>query len=273
MIGGGLPTITCVTVTKGRCDHLRRSIQCYLRQSYVNKNMVIVSQGTDDDNAKIGEYIYSLNRSDISYFTAATDLCLGAMRNTSVEIATGRVICQWDDDDLYHPDRLMLQYNVLRADTRRVACLYCDFLKYFKTTGDVYWCDWAGEPLLTHRFLPGSVMFYKEVFGQFRIFYPQEGIQCHVEEDLNVLEKLRSKGDLGPVWSGWHYTYVFHGSNVYDLDHHNLTLDTSWGKKVLDVEQLLERRELLESTFEKVGVDSPVNVRSKDGVAFTYTPR
>jgi glycosyltransferase involved in cell wall biosynthesis len=273
MIGGRLPKITCVTVTTGRCDKLKKAVACYLRQSYANKDLVIVSQGTSDQNATIRTHIASLGRPDISFFEARSDLNLGTMRNTSVELATGEVVCQWDDDDLYHPDRLMLQYNVLRSNSAMVATAYCDFLKYYETTGDLYWCDWSGEPLAAHRYLCGTVMFYKKMFGMFNSFYPQHGAQCAVEEDLNVIYKLQTKGEIGQVWSGWHYIYVYHGQNVYNLDHHNLTLDTRWGKKVLGHDQLVERRELLESTFHLVGIDRPVNVRSIEGVAFTCFPR
>lgn len=272
MIGGPLPTITCVTVTKGRVELLKKAIRCYMLQSYMNKNMVIVSQGSAEDNAAIAAHLRSLGRSDITLYCVASDWCLGTLRNTSVEIATGEIICQWDDDDLYHPDRLMLQYNVLRRDSRHVASLYSDFLKYYRTSGDLYWCDWSGEPIYSHRYLCGSIMFHKRLFGMFPIFYPQRGSQCHVEEDLNVLEKLQTKGDLAPVFSGWHYTYVYHGQNVYDLEHHNLTLNTTWGKRVLDTEQLLERRDLLEQAFPLLGVEGPVRIRSLEGVAFTYQP-
>jgi glycosyltransferase involved in cell wall biosynthesis len=272
MLGSRLPTITCVMATRGRIELLKKAVSCYVQQSYMNKNMVIVSQGCDEENEAIRGFLSALGRSDISCYTAHPDTPLGTMRNTTVEIARGEVICQWDDDDLYHPDRLMMQYNVLRADSRRVASVYCDFLKYYKTTGDLYWCDWSGEPIPAHRYLCGSVMFHRTLFDMYPVFYPQSGNQCHVEEDLNVLFKLHTKGDIGPVWSGWHYVYVYHGENTYDLDHHNWTLNTSTGKRVLDTKQLVDRKSLLEHAFDVMGIDQQVKVRSKDDIAFVYQP-
>jgi glycosyltransferase involved in cell wall biosynthesis len=188
-------------------------------------------------------------------------------------LATGKIICQWDDDDLYHPERLMTQYNALRVNSNYVASAYCDFLKYYRNTGEIYWCDWSGERIFSGRLLSGSVMFYKEMFGMFPCFYPQSGSQCHVEEDLNVMNKLLSKGEVAPIWSGWHYVYMYHGSNTYDLAHHNLTLDVTSGKKVLTASQLLERRDLIENAFDSIGFDRSVSVRSKEGLAFTYDPK
>lgn len=257
-------------VTKGRCEYIKYSIKCYIKQNYENKNMVLVSQGNKEQNDLIESYVKSIGRNDIYYISAPEDLNLGTMRNISVELSTGDFICQWDDDDLYHPERISTQYNVLRQDNNLVASAYCDFIKYYKTNATAYWCDWSGERIPTHQFLPGSIMFDKKVFGMFSSFYPQNGQQCYVEEDLNVLGKLLTKGDIGRVWSGWHYIYQYHGSNVYDLNHHNLTLDTSSGKKVLDVGSILERRSLIESTFDFVEIGEKVAFRSKENTAFIY---
>lgn len=270
MIGAALPRISCVTVTRGRVARLQHAVRCYLRQTYPLKDLVVLSQG--EDNAAVAEYLRTLGRPDVRLHTALPSLTLGAMRNAAVELASGDVVCQWDDDDLYHPDRLARQYAALRADSRRAASLYCDFLKYFEHSGELYWCDWSGEPLVTHRYLCGSVMFHKELFGAFPLFYPESGPQARVEEDLHVLDKLLTKGELGPVWAGWQYTYVYHGANTYGLAHHELTLNTSWGKKLLGRDELLERRGLLEATLGGFGLAGPVKVRSADGVAFTYHP-
>jgi glycosyltransferase involved in cell wall biosynthesis len=234
----------------------------------MNKNMVIISQGTSEQNVAIRNYLTSLGRSDITFHVAHPDVPLGTIRNTTVDISQGEVLCQWDDDDLYHPDRLMMQYNVLRTNSSRVASLYCDFLKYYSETKELYWCDWSGESIPAHRYLCGSVMFYRKVFDMFPLFYPQSGSQCRVEEDLNVLFKLQIKGEIGPVWSAWHYIYVYHGQNTYDLRHHNHTLNTETGKKVLDVKALLDRKTLLEQAFNVMELDMPVKVRSKDEIAF-----
>lgn len=273
MIGSSPPKITCVMVTNGRHELVKKSVWCYAQQTYLNKNMVILSQGTDEQNSAIEHHLKSLDRSDIFFMPAPRDICLGMMRNTSVEIATGDIICQWDDDDLYHPDRLTTQYNTLRSNSSIVACLYCDFLKYYRTAGELYWCDWSGEGVPLHRLLCGSVMFHKKLFGMFNVFYPQAGHQCHVEEDLNVLYKLGSKGVVAPVRAGWHYVYVYHGGNVYDIAHHNLTLNTASGKAIMGTEKLLENRELIEWSLGEVGLKEAVKVRSKESVAFTYVPK
>lgn len=267
------PLITCTMVTNGRFELIKKSISCFIRQTYLNKNLVILSQGCDSDNKKIQQHVRSLGRDDILFLTAPSRLSLGAMRNTSVELAKGEIICQWDDDDLYGSDRLMAQYNALRSNSGNLCSVYSNFLKYFRTSGELYWCDWSGEPLVSHKYLCGSVMFYKKTFHMYRQFYPEHGSQSHVEEDLNVLEKLIYSGGVGEVKDGNQYIYIFHGENTYDLEHHKLTLNTNWGKKVFDNDELLSKRNLLEETFDEMQINEMMSVRSLDSVAFLYQPK
>jgi glycosyltransferase involved in cell wall biosynthesis len=271
MISGKLPLISCVCVTKDRFELFKKSIFCYLNQNYQNKNLIILSQSNDDTNKKIEKYIKDLSRDDILFLAAPTMLTLGAMRNTSIELATGEIICQWDDDDLYHPNRLTNQYKCLKSDNRNVASLYSNFLKYFANSKEVYWCDWLNESEYSHRFLCGSVMFYKSLFHMWENFYPERGAQSCCEEDLNVLEKLMLKGSIAPVLDGNEYVYVYHGVNTYDLDHHKLTLDIRWGKKVYTKEDLLKKQNLIEETFDLIQMDDIVKIKSLGEVAFTYT--
>ena len=270
MIGCPYPKVSCVTVTVGRVELIKRSIRCYMNQSYPNRNMVILTQGSPEQNAAIAAYVHTLQRPDMRVFDAPSSLSLGAMRNTSVELASGDVICQWDDDDLYHPERIAEQYRALRADSRRTGVAYGEFLKLFEHSRELFWCDWSGEPLPSHRLLSGTIMFYREMFNAFPTFYPSAGHQSKCEEDLNVLEKLMTKGEVGRVDQGHQYIYCYHGSNTYDLSHHRLTLNTKWGKKVMSVEELNGRKALLEGSLGAVGLEGPISVRSLDGEAFIY---
>lgn len=85
-----------------------------------------------------------------------------------------------------------------------------------------------------------------------------------------MLYKLLSKGEVATVPEGHHYIYSYHGENTYSLKHHQLTLLTNSGKKILSVDELLQKESLLTSTFGLVGLCGPVKVRSLEEVAFTY---
>lgn len=248
-----LPLITCVMVTKGRPSFIKKSISCFLKQTYPIKNLLIVSQG----NEIVNEEIKSLLPDNVNFYTANPKISLGSMRNLSVELANGDIICQWDDDDLSHPDRLMTQYKELSSSDHHVASMYTQFLKYFTTNKFLYWCDWSGEKTLPAQYICNTLMLKKEVFGT-NICYPETGPQSNVEEDLNLLGKLLGIGEVAKVTQGYQFVYVYHGKNVYDLDHHLLTLITETGKKVMDKEFLFSRKFLINQTIRETGIEAIV---------------
>ena len=259
------PKISCLTVTEGRFDLLKKSIQCYLKQTYKNKELVIASQGTDDVNDKIESYIKELLRKDIKFFRARRELSLGAMRNLSIELAVGSVLCQWDDDDLYDPFRLATQYHLLQQPNIS-ASIYQQHLKFFLPTREIYWVDWSIEYPENRRYLCGTAMFRKSVHDHYDNFlYPEVGPQSNKEEDWNVLDRLIEIGKIAPVIDGNQYIYVYHGNNVYDINHHKLVLD----KKVMNQSELLKNKKIITDTLKSVGVEN-VMIRDNEGIAFKH---
>jgi len=219
--------VSCTTVTKGRVDLIQHSIRSFLSQTYMCKEMIIVSQGTSEQNSVIRNMV--LEHINIHFVEAPSKLTLGEMRNLSIELSHGDVICQWDDDDFYHPQRIMTQLKSMRGEF--VASLYTRYLKYFSETKRIYMIDHLGGTddyvdLLSRepykKYLCGSVMFKKECFYKCEnVLYPERGYQSNKQEDLNVLQKLIKIGKIASV-DACEYCYVYHGGNVYDKQHHEM---------------------------------------------------
>ena len=106
-------------VTANRANLARRAVQCYLQQTYPNKELVIIDDGQEDyapilANVPAGELRYIK-------LDPAPGQVLGMLRNRSLEEATGDFMAQWDDDDWYHPERIERQARVLMGDTNDQA--------------------------------------------------------------------------------------------------------------------------------------------------------
>ena len=264
--------VSCVTVTNGRLDQLHQSVRCYVQQTYPEKELVIVSQGDKDVNQQIRKFVNELGRKDILFVEAPEALSLGAMRNLSIELTTGDVICQWDDDDIYHPMRVQAQISKMELESADVV-LFTSFLKWFRNTQDMYYCDWSKDDDRTHRYLCGTVMFKKQIFYDCRNYlYPEDGPQSIVEEDLNALERMTLHGKVvGLDGEGHCYVYVYHGANTYDQAHHELPLTNRSKKVLLSSNELLGKQRLIEQTLRAGGIDEKINVRSLEEVAFTFS--
>jgi glycosyltransferase involved in cell wall biosynthesis len=275
MITSDLQKISCLMVTNGRFELMKQSIACYVNQSYKHKELVIVCQG--DHNECIRGYVNSLNRSDIHFANAPSTLSLGALRNLSLEISTGKVVCQWDDDDYYHPGRLVCQYKTLMSSPNITGVYYAKFFKFFDIpeARQMYWVDWSSEVPDSHKYLCGSGMFHKEQFYEYHnLLYPEYGEQSGKEEDLNVLEKLMNNGVIAIAPADFHYVYAYHGVNTYGLAHHRMVINTMVSQKVLaTTEEIKSRENELKMAFQSIGISVPFEMCSNTDVVFEYEPQ
>lgn len=257
--------VSCVTVTNGRVELIGSAIKCFLAQTYSPCELVIVSQGDRDQNLAIRNMIDG--KTNIQFIEAPKHLTLGQMRNLSVELAHGDVICQWDDDDWYHPSRVMTQFRSIRGNA--IASLYSKYLKYFRDTKKMYMIDHNSgtqdylDLCKWHRhkqFLAGSIMFKKPFFHQFNnCLYPEGGHQSNKEEDLSVLQKLLKVGMVVQVNSGYEYCYVYHGGNVYERRHHEMLFHK---KGTASKEELLGCKKEVELLLHSAQVNDIVEVCS-----------
>jgi len=104
------PLISCLMVTRDRLEMFKRSVSLFLRQTWLRKELIVVIDGTDVAE-EIHSYVMQLGKEEIKCVTVAGPSTLGRLRNISIGIATGEILCQWDDDDLYHPLRLERQFS------------------------------------------------------------------------------------------------------------------------------------------------------------------
>jgi glycosyltransferase involved in cell wall biosynthesis len=260
--------ISCVMVTAGRPHLIERSLDCYIRQTYPHKELVVLTQGSPETNAVIRSIIQRKNRPDIKLHEAPQSLSLGGMRNLSIELTHGSVICQWDDDDLSHSSRLWRQYRSLRGDDT-IATAYQEHLKWFEDTDEIYWVDWSIETEEDRRYLHGTAMFRKKAFTDcHNLLYPEYGNQSQKEEDWNAIQKLLKHGKMKGIREGCQYIYTFHGNNIYWRDHHALVLQ----KRVYTSEEVLLRRDFITEHLRDCGVNRPVKICAISGPVFEYQP-
>ncbi len=214
-----LPKISCLTVTLNRLVQLKQAIRCYCDQTYPNRELVIVTEGTQRYRQAIADYLQALGRSDIRLVPLeGGPYNLGKVRNRALDAAAGELICQWDDDDLYHPERLRLQYEQM-AHEQAQACYMTDQLHFFARERELYWIDWrrGGHSTGVWELIPGTLMMARD--SRFR--YPETGPDALAGEDTALLNALYGQVKIARLRDAGHlYIYTYHGSNTYSGDHH-----------------------------------------------------
>jgi glycosyltransferase involved in cell wall biosynthesis len=176
-----------------RLDMARKAIACFEAQTYPWKELIIVS---DDDVSAL----------DRPFVRAPQGLTLGDLRNLAIARAQSPYVAQWDDDDLYHPDRLARQIATLvAAGPSYDGCTLSRWTLYWPAKDPSQ--DKTGITMKREKGWEGSI-----VARRFRIpCYP--GIPRG--EDFPVNESMK----IVTLDEPHLYTYVFHGSNTWNEEH------------------------------------------------------
>jgi glycosyltransferase involved in cell wall biosynthesis len=243
----------------GRLPYVKSSVGAYARQAYPNKELLVAINGGDADaRAALVDYFDALKRPDIRVLQIDGDLTLGRLRNITLEQAHGEAICQWDDDDLHHPDRLSLQLQALLEGDYEAAYLQ-DVMQYVPADRSLYWTRWSATEAQYH---PGTLMARRGA----PILYETEGGQACLGEDLKVALALNARGKVRRIDGIAHlFVYTSHGANSWDDGHHKMLRD----RLAISRGLLLRREAEIRDGLRPYRFDAyPVQVRGNNGVAF-----
>lgn len=262
-----LPKISCMMVTAdGRLDTLRTSYRCYCDQTYPNKELVIVTDGSDEFKGQLK--LVTEGRDDVRLIFLDGKYTLGALRNIGVGLCFGDLFVQWDDDDFCAPERLMVQYTHLAKHKKARLCFFSDQLHYYFTTRQLFWNNWKQHSggYKKYALIPGTIMAYTEGFT-YR--YPASGEHAAAGEDSVMTNQICEEGDERVLLlsdMGYLHIYSYHGRNVWDVEHH---LEIS-RKRAMQKSQLLEYRQRLCRTLDYLRLDERIDVVGVEGLAFTW---
>jgi glycosyltransferase involved in cell wall biosynthesis len=211
--------ISCLMVVlpaPARVAGLKRSVDDFLRQSYRDKELIIVmDRGDAATQRRIAAYVAELQRPEIRLVGVPGLPTLGALRNYSVGEGRGAYFCQWDDDDRHHPHRLASQLQGLRESGKRALCLE-EVMQFFPHDGSLFCLNWRATEPKSH---PSTLFSQKTV----EIHYPEAGEQAKRGEDLVVLKQLAQQGGYCVLPSvPYLYVYVSHGQNSWPQEHHRM---------------------------------------------------
>jgi len=221
------PKISCLCVTNNRVSDLKKAVSYFDAQSYQNKELVIVYLSSDTSTKDFLDQIENnlIKRVSVENTEGIT---LGDLRNISIRESSGSYVCNWDDDDWYHPQRLRIQFDEMRRNGKRASIL--SYLIMFDNN--------TKEAYVTHRrFWENSVFCEKKLLEEMSIRYPS----MNKEEDTPFVNCLRKAGVIFPIVQAQLYIYRFTGRNTCDSNHFKLLfqyskkLSPQSSKKISDI--------------------------------------
>ncbi|MGH8065317.1 MAG: glycosyltransferase family 2 protein [Candidatus Entotheonellia bacterium] len=129
-----LPLVSCILATRNRRLFLQQAMKYFLRQTYANKELIIV----DDSQASAAALVP--DDAAITYIKLDAHMTLGSKLNLGIGESYGQIVQKLDDDDYYHPDFLRTTVTALlgRDPARVIVGLDC-FLVLIAATGELKW--------------------------------------------------------------------------------------------------------------------------------------
>lgn len=202
--------ISCICITRDRVSHLERAIECYMAQTYQNRELVIVYE---EDDVKTEEFLKEVEDVKKVKVSVKPKLSLGRLRNLGIRKANGKYFCQWDDDDWYHCERLEKQLGRL-VKYRRKACLLSQWTIYHVESGKTYLPPsyyWEGSILCERKFFLENIQYKDLTRG----------------EDTPAIDRLRRLQQVVLLHKPYLYVYHIHGQNTWDSSHFKKMLGAS----------------------------------------------
>lgn len=205
--------ISCLCVTRGdRPALLAESVGDFARQTHAPRELIVLHDGDAACHARLLGLAARWPAAAIRIVAAPPGLTLGALRNRAMAVARGAWVCQWDDDDRHHPERLARQFAAVAAEGAEAGFLV-DQLHWFQADSLLCWDDWDGEPYPLNL-IQGTVLAWREAMPP----YPD---LPRGEDTLQTHALLRGGARIARLrGAGWCYVYRCHGGNVWDGAHH-----------------------------------------------------
>lgn len=179
----GLASI--IIPTHNRSESLKNSIFSVLKQSYQNIEIIIIANGCHDYTTTIVNEIKNSNHSKhIIYLKFVEALGGGKARNIGIAHASGEYIAFLDDDDSWHPDKLLEQIKLLNSNKYSIVgtdyiYVYDDWNKTHKTPGKTI-----------KRVVRLEDMYYENCLGSFSFCTTKKAYlhNSRINEDLDALQ-------------------------------------------------------------------------------------
>lgn len=197
-----IPLISCLCITKNEPKLLKISIDCFKKQIYPNKELIVLYE---NNNSFIDDIKKSYQDDNIKFFEVESDpkKTLGELRNISISLSNGEYISQWDDDDWYSPVRLWEQFYYMKKNNKNGSILK-KWLVYDERNNLLY--ERERTDLIGWE---GSLLFKKSEIKSFYENLPKG-------EDTGFVKNIENQ--IQPIYYPELYIYRVHYNNTWDYN-------------------------------------------------------
>lgn len=183
---------------------MKRAVECFVNQTYQNTELVVLFRDQDHETRSYLQTVSDI-RVKPCIVPTAESLTLGELRNLSIEHSSGEYFIQWDDDDWYHNDRIMIQVTAALQFGKEGSAL-SNVLFFDSVKKQAYFSfdrPWENS-ILCKKTTVDSGLRYRPL---------------NQREDTSFMQELVLANKLSRVHTYPLYIYIFHGNNTWNQEH------------------------------------------------------
>lgn len=170
-----LPKISCFCATFGRTHCLEEAIESFLRQDYQGEKELVIL------NDFYGQTLF-YDHPEVKIYNQSEHIKpLGAKFNATAALCTGDILCVWEDDDIYLPNRL--SYTAKHIDNS-AGMFHCD--KGF------VWDINKQKYVITRNYFHCNLAISRQLFDQIG-GYSTKKDRCDIDVDILTAAKTAAK--------------------------------------------------------------------------------
>lgn len=128
-----LPKVSIVIPVYNGTNYLSEAIDSALSQTYQNIEIIVVNDGSNDEG-KTQDIALSYGNK-IRYFNKEKNGGVATALNFALEKMDGEYFSWLSHDDLYMPNKIEEQINVLKANNTEIGIVYSGFTQHIEYTG------------------------------------------------------------------------------------------------------------------------------------------
>ena len=214
------PPVSVILPTYNRAGELGKAMQSVLDQTYPNLELIVVSDGSTDETEQV---VKEFTDTRVRYIRSEKNRGLAYARNLGIREAKYDLLAFHDDDDLWKPEKLKKQVDLLLNSDGRTGFCYCE-MSYFMLDGEtvhivprreisaVRKSGFLFPELLRRNFIGGpTLLIRKECLEEVGVFDEQLAIF----EDWDMVLRLSKR-----------YDAAFAAEPLYDYFEHEKSLTT-----------------------------------------------
>lgn len=183
------PLISCIIIFYNAQRFLNEAIESVINQTYNNWELLLVDDGSNDESSIIALNYADKNLGKIKYFSHENHQNKGmsSSRNLGVKNAKGKYIAFLDGDDVWLPQKLERQINIMN-NYPEAGMLYGRSLIWYSWTNDPN--DKNRDYFLSLNVEPNKVIQPPELFNILLQNKAQTPTTCSVLIRRDVFDKI-----------------------------------------------------------------------------------